>query len=508
MKTLLINPPYPYTEGPIMPIGLSYLAGVLEHNGHEVQILDLLVSKYSKEKIKDKIEKYQPDIVGTTSVTMGYHLASDTLRYCKSLNKDIITIVGGPHVTFTARETLAEAPWIDIVVRGEGEMTMLDIVNGKKLADIDGIAYRDKSDGIKLNRERSLIEDLNVLPLPARHLFPLSRYHALNTSCTLVTSRGCPFNCIFCVGSRMGGRRIRYRDPKLVLDEIEHCLSLGFKEIATTDDLITINQKHLYAILDGIAERDLKFKWHAFSRVDTVNREMLQRMKQAGCVGILYGVESGNQQILDKIKKKITLEKIKEAVKMTLDAGIPVQNSFVLGLPGETKETLNQTIEFAISLNTFFGLHVLSPFPGTEIREKADEYGIEILTNDWSKHDCNRPITRTEGAGPEDIAAILYRYFMGLRLTPDALAGIKSKQEEIEKEKRRAPLEWAILQTDVIESLGRMELKGNPVETLTSKIAELVPYPSHQVKEKITKWVEDGLLKYDLRDGHVVWSWR
>jgi radical SAM superfamily enzyme YgiQ (UPF0313 family) len=123
MKTLLINPPYPYSEVPIMPIGLAYLAGVLEQNGHEVLILDLLVSKYSKEKVKNKIEKYQPDIVGTTSVTLNYPIASEILKYCKSLNKDIVTIFGGPHVTFTAKDTLDEAPWIDIVVRGEGERT-------------------------------------------------------------------------------------------------------------------------------------------------------------------------------------------------------------------------------------------------------------------------------------------------------------------------------------------------------------------------------------------------
>jgi radical SAM superfamily enzyme YgiQ (UPF0313 family) len=507
MKTLLINPPYPFSEAPIMPIGLAYLAGVLEHKGHEVQILDLLVSKYSKEKIKKKVEEYQPDIVGVTSVTLNYYAASDILKYCKSLNKDILTIIGGPHVTFSPVETLNEAHWIDIVVRGEGEQTMLDIANGKKLADIDGIAFR--TDGyVKLTPERCSIENLDELPLPARHLFPLSRYQALDTPASLITSRGCPFNCIFCVGSKMGGRRMRYRNPKLILDEIEHCLSLGFKEVNFEDDLLTINHRHLYAILDGIMERGLKFQWRAFSRVDTVNPEMLLRMKQAGCIGLLYGVESGNQQILDKIKKKITLEKVREAVKMANDVGIPVQATFIIGLPGETKETLNQTIEFALSLDTFFGLHVLAPFPGTEIREKADEYGIEILTNDWSKYDCNRPITRTQGASPEDMTAVLYRYYMGLRLTPDDLAGIKSKQAEIEKEKRRAPLEWALLQNDVIENLGELEAKGNPVEILSSKIAELVPYPCHQVKEKITKWIEKGLLRYELRDRHVIWSWR
>jgi radical SAM superfamily enzyme YgiQ (UPF0313 family) len=347
MKTLLINPPYPYAEVPVMPMGLLYLAAVLEQNGHEVEVFDLLVSRCSREKIRDKIEKYRPDIVGTTSVTLNFPGSSDILKYCKSLNKGIITIIGGPHVTFTPVETLTEAPWIDIVVRGEGERTMLDIVSGKKLAEIEGIAYRDKKDGIKLTGERRLIENLDELPQPARHLFPLSRYHALDTSCTVVTSRGCPFSCIFCAGSRMGGRKMRYRNPNLVLDEIEQGLALGFKEVDLEDDLLTANHKHLFALLDGIAERGLKFKWRAFSRVDTVNMELLQRMKQAGCVGLLYGVESGNQEILDRIKKKITLDKVKEATRMANAVGIDVQAAFILGLPGESKETLAETLEFA-----------------------------------------------------------------------------------------------------------------------------------------------------------------
>jgi radical SAM superfamily enzyme YgiQ (UPF0313 family) len=508
MRTLLINPPYPYPEVPDMPIGLLYIAAVLEHHGHEVEILDLLVSKYSRDKIKDKIKKYQPDIVGAPSVTLNYPVASDILKYCKSLNKDIITVIGGPHVTFSAVETLTEAPWIDIVVRGEGEMTMLDIVSGKELARIDGIAFRDKSDGIRLTGERRLIENLDELPRPARHLFPLSRYHALGTSCGVITSRGCPFSCIFCVGSKMGVRRMRYRNPELVLDEIEQGLTLGFKEVDLEDDLLTVNHKHLYAICDGIIERGLKFNWCAFSRVDTVNMEVLKKMKQAGCNGLLYGVESGNQQILDKVKKKITLEKVREAVKMANAVGIPVQATFILGLPGENKETLAQTLEFAQGLDVFYGVHVLSPFPGTEVREKAAEYGIEILTNDWSKYDCNRPITRTAEAGPEEIIAFLHRYYRGLRLTPEDLSGIKSDHSEIERAKRRSPLEWAILQGDVIESLGILKPEGDPVEGLVTKLAEVVPYSHQEIKDKMTKWIGDGLLKYNIQDGHLVWSWR
>jgi radical SAM superfamily enzyme YgiQ (UPF0313 family) len=506
MRTLLVNPPYPFSEIPIMPMGLSYLASVLEHNNHEVQILDLLVSRYSKEKIKNKIEEYQPDIVGVTSVTLNYPVASDIFKYAKSVDKDIITIIGGPHVTFAPVETLTEAPWIDIVVRGEGEMTMLDIVSGKKLADIDGIAYRDGS--IKITRERRLIENLDELPLPAKHLFPLSRYLALDVHASILTGRGCPFNCIFCVGSKMGGRRVRYRNPKLIVDEVEQALASGFREINFEDDHLTLNHQHLNALCDEIIARGLKFNWSAFSRVDTVNSEILHKMKQAGCTWLLYGVESGNQEILDTIKKKITLAKVRDAVNMAKENGIGILASFIVGLPGETLETMRQSMQFAQGLGTSYGFHVLSPFPGTEVREKAAEYGIQILTSDWTKYDCNRPVTRTKDAGPEEINAFLQQYFEELnKYLAQLEKERRASQEESDKERKRGPLSIAILKGDIIESLGMMKLEDNAVEALVKRVEELVPYSHQQIKEDITKWVERGLLKYTMKDGHLLWDW-
>ncbi len=506
MKTLLINPPYAFSEIPIMPMGIAYIAGVLEHNGNEVQILDLLVSKYSKEKIKRRLEEYQPDIVGVTSVTMNYPVASDILNYCKSVNKDIVTVIGGPHVTFCPVETLNEAPWIDVVVRGEGEQTMLDIVSGKKLDDIDGIAFR--ADGIKLTGERRLIENLDELPLPARHLFPLSRYHALDVHASVIAGRGCPFNCIFCVGSKMGGRRARYRNPKLVVDEVEQALAYGFKEVNFEDDLLTLNHRHVYTICDEIIARGLKFNWSVFSRADTVNLELLRRMKEAGCTWMLYGVESGNQQILNTVKKKITLEKIREGVRLGKEAGINVLASFIIGLPGETKETLKETDQFAQELEASYGFNVLSPFPGTEVREKAEEYGIEILTNDWSKYDANRAVTRTEGAGPKEINELLHQYYKRIKLLFSEI----EKADEADligamKPRKDSTLAWALLQGDVIENLGGVETMGDPVESLASRIAEIMPYPHHQVSESIKRWVEEGLLQYDLKGERLVWRW-
>ncbi len=507
MRILLVNPPYPYSEVPIMPLGLAYIGAVLERNGDEVEILDLLMSRYSKDKVRQKLEEYQPDIVGVTSVTLNYPIASDILKYCKSLNKDITTIIGGPHVTFLAAETLDEAPWIDIVVRGEGEQTILDIVNRKKLEHIDGIAFRSE-DGIEITPDRGFISDLDALPSPALHLYPISRYRAFKAPWSLISGRGCPFGCIFCVGSKMVGKKTRYRSPKLVVDEMEKGLAYGFDEIHLEDDLLTLNHKHLYAVCDEILNRGLKFNWSAFSRVDTINPDVLRKMREAGCTGMLYGIESGNQHILDKIKKKITLEKIKEAVEMAREAGITVLASFIIGLPGETQETLDRSIEFALELNTYFGFHVLAPFPGTEVREKAEEYGIEILTNDWSKYDANRAVCRTEGAGPAEIKATLHRYYRGIRITQEALEGIMTAQQEREeREKRRSPLVWSILRGDVIESLGMVERDGDPVAVLSRKVAETVPYSQDQVRENIESWVGMDLLKYDMKGEHLIWRW-
>jgi radical SAM superfamily enzyme YgiQ (UPF0313 family) len=384
---------------------------------------------------------------------------------------------------------------------------MLDIVNDSRLEDVKGIAYREDG-AIKLTDQRALIEDLDALPTPARHLFQLSRYHTLDVHASIIAGRGCPFNCIFCVGSKMGGRRARYRNTKLVVDEIEQVLAYGFKEVNFEDDLLTLNHKHVYAVCDEIIARGLKFNWSIFSRADTVNLDLLRRMKEAGCNWMLYGVESGNQQILDTVKKKITLEKIREGVRMAKEAGIEVMASFIIGLPGETVDTLKETIEFGQSLDTFWGFNVLSPFPGTEVRDKADEYGIEILTDDWTEYDANTAVTSTKGAGPEEIAEALRRYN---EILEGFLADIKRQGTLNTAEEARlgvrTPLAQTLLLDDIIEGLGGMEVKGDPIEKLVGRLVEIVPYTHDQIVENIRPWFDEGLLKYEIEGQRISWRW-
>lgn len=512
MRTLLINCPYPASEHHSIPMGLAYIAAVLEKEGIEVQVQDFLVATYSPEKSARKIAEYAPEIVGINSVTLNYPIASKILHDCKRLDGNIVTVIGGPHVSFTPRETLEEAPWIDVVVMGEGEYTMLEIAQGKELRDIDGIAFRENNRTI-VNKPRQWIENLDELPHPARGLFPLSKYRALLNKCGLITSRGCPFNCIFCVGHKMVGKRARFRNPKLIVDEIEEILNNGFKAINIVDDLFTINRKHVYAVCDEIMTRKLKFDWTVFSRVDTVNRELLARMKEAGCYFICYGVESGNKQILDTAKKKITPQKTKEAVKLSKEAGIRPLASFIIGLPGETKETLHQTVDFAKELGTDYGFHLLAPFPGTEVRDKANEYGIRILTDDWLKYDANQAIVKTDGVTAQDLNEVDREYW-------ETIDNWYREQEELESEgklsevgleqmriKRHGEIVSNLVQRDIIENLGRIKAEGDVIEELATRLSNEIPYPFTYVRKEIGDMVREGLLKYEICDGGAVWRW-
>ena len=512
MRTLLINPPYPLTESPTMPLGLSYIAAVLESNGFEVKVLDLLVSQYSEEKLYREMAEVGPEVVGVTAVTMDYPISSNILRVCKRFDENVITVIGGPHVTFCAEQTLREAPWIDIVVRGEGEYTMLDIVRGKKLPEIEGLVFR-KGDGLVITSDRPWIENLDELPFPARHLFPLSKYRAFSAGGGLITGRGCPFNCIFCSGHRMTGRRVRLRNPKLVVHEMQLVQEMGFKEIHIEDDLLTLNHAHVYAICDEILNRGLKIRWSAFSRVDTVNRELLGKMKQAGCFGLVYGVESGNQEILDRAKKKITLEKVRQAVALTKEMGMTASASFILGLPGETMDTMRQSYDFARQLGTPCGFHVLAPFPGTEVREKAKEYGISVLTDEWSKYDANRAVTATPDAGPREVTEILRQYYNDIRryisyqkaqAREGNLSDAEMREVSLRSERRFV---WGLLKNDCIENLGPVEVGESPTKDLALRLAQGLSLPPHQAEEQVMRLEAEGLLVPQVVDRHVLWSW-
>lgn len=402
MKIALINPPFTLKEcfnnfarvGSIQqPLGLGYIAAILERRGHDVKIIDSPALKLSLEETVRAVRKFRPDVVGLTATTPSFHRAIGLARKLKQ-EIDIPIIIGGPHPTTLPEDTLAY-PFFDIVVIGEGEYTMLELIDclesGKNLNMVRGIAFKEGCKIVK-TRPREYIEDLDSLPFPARHLLPpLRYYHPTPSACrsppqaTMITSRGCPYSCTFCDHS-VFGRKYRARSASNVVDEFEEVVcKYGAKEVRFWDDTFNIDKKRVLAICREIRKRRLETEWCCMCRVDLVDEELLKAMAQAGCWQIDYGIESGNEELLKRVNKGITLSQIRKAIEKTKAAGIKVRGFFMLGLPGENEQTIQQTIKFAKMLDLDIAVfHITIPFPGTELYlqavmngEISDEVGYQ-----------------------------------------------------------------------------------------------------------------------------------
>lgn len=519
MKILLIIPPYPIEEYPALSTGSMYLAAMLLGEGHSVEVLDLLISEASREKVERTVIRSSPAIVGVTSVTMTFPMAAEILGWVKDCRPDVITLMGGPHVTFDAERSLRECPAADIVVRGEAEITILELVHalasGGDLSPVPGITFRCGEE-ILSTGERHLVGDLDTLPFPAWDRLSLARYRALPAKVGVLSSRGCPYGCIFCVGHRMVGRKGRFRRPERVVDEMTWLADYGFSSIGIDDDLFTLDHEHAMAVCREIRSRRLPITWHAFARADTVTPDLLRAMREAGCTDICYGIESGSQEILDRIGKRITLTQARKAVQMGQDAGIQILASFILGLPGETRETLKQTDAFARSLGCRFGFHVLAPFPGTRVRAEAEQFGIRILTDRWDLYDANQPVCLTPEIASEDIQAILDRYDGDIHtICNHQAARVRSgeahpeEQQEVLLREQRA-FAWEVLRGDLIEKHGRLRgtlPKEEAVPVLAQKMRQHLPFPLDRIQDTLRGWVKERLLHCEADAEGWRWRW-
>ncbi|HEX7416149.1 MAG TPA: radical SAM protein [Smithellaceae bacterium] len=522
MRIAIVATPYPLEEIPSPPLGVTYVASAFEAAGAEVRIFDYIVSGYSKEKLKNQLEDFQPDAVGATSVTMNFYEAQQILRDVKNCNPEIVTMMGGPHVSFTAMETLRKYPEIDLIAIGEAEDTIAQLSpvlkQQNKWHDIRGIAYRN-NDEIVITGKRDFISDIDQIPMPARHLLPLSRYRALGFPVSIITGRGCPNSCIFCLGRKMVGSKIRRRKVKYVLDEMEQIIGCGFERINIADDLFAVDKDRVQEICSGIKERGLKFSWSAFARVDTVEQEMLDAMADAGCDSVSFGVETGNPEMLKRIKKGIKLEQVGSAVKMCKQAGIIAHASFMVGLPGETKETLVQTDQLARSLNILYGYHYLAPFPGTSVREKVGEYDLEILTDDWAKYDANDAIVKTSALEPDDIRAFVASYDEEMDTDWQELLqgyhdGTNTPEDNMRVEGHwRMKLTYQVLKGDLIEKYGFIEpnlfqgSKDRALRELCQRIIIGTNADSRVVNNTISDFVNRGYLQTAISDRGCNWRW-
>ncbi len=518
MRILLINPSYPFEEFPRLLVTLPYIASSLRAEGHEVEILDLLLSRTTPDKIERRMQRFRPQLVGITSVTLNHHIANSIGEVVRKCDGNVRIAMGGPHVSFEIEGSFRDLPGLDYIGIGEGEHTMVELARSlagrMDVRDVRGLALRGDG-GIVRTAPRPLEDDLDRLPVPARDLVPLARYLAFDSHASVVTSRGCPYECVFCSAPAWTGRSVRYRTPSLCVDEIEGLAAHGFTEITIEDDLFTLYRKHFMAVCDELVRRDTGIRWNAFSRVDTISPEIVETMARAGCQAICFGVESGSQEVLDLVKKRSSLDKVKEAMRMTQDVGISALASFIIGLPGETEETLRKTVEFANELHqefgSLYGFHILAPFPGTEVRDKAKDYGLEILSNDWTKYDANHVVTRTPGADTAAIQNVADEYeetmerymrYQDYLFAQDKLEGYEKKMY---LRRRRQSLLWQLLLNDTVEGLPAF--RGDAPRELEQAVAAATGVAADVAAEEMSRVLALGALVGERTSEGVRYAW-
>jgi anaerobic magnesium-protoporphyrin IX monomethyl ester cyclase len=404
MRVLLVNPPYSAEErygkdlgrfGPLNePLGLAYIAAVLERAGHEVSILDAPALGISSQDIPQLVRDRDYQVMGVTMLTPMYGRSVEVIRTVREAFPGMVIVVGGAHPTILPEETLGSNPEIDFAVMGEGEEVMSALVRSLEKEDdpfqIPGLAFR-KDGRAHVNPPRPLIGDLDDLPMPARHLLPMDAYRMTRSrsrsshAFTVSVARGCPFDCAFCC--RIFGRKVRHHSVGRILDEIRTLVdAYGAEEINLEADTLTLNKSFLLSLCDGLIRSGLtgRIIWTCESRVDTVNADLLRRMKEAGCWQISYGAETGTQRLLDLIHKGITLEQIRKTFALTKKIGINIRAFYMLGIPTETREESLRTISFAKELDAQWSqFTVFTPFPGTELYRVALQEG-GLRSRDWS----------------------------------------------------------------------------------------------------------------------------
>jgi len=390
------------------PLDLAYSASLLEKNEFEVEIVDCQASGLKKSKAIKKISKKSPDliIVNTSGIS-----ASNDLDFANQLKISTDALVGiiGPYISHYSENVFSKK--IDVVISGEIEYTILDLAKKIPLKEIKGISFK-KNGKIIRNHNQELITNLDELPFPAYHLLPMKKYSYWYLPkmpfTTFQSSRGCPFKCIYCPYSLDSNSVWRFRSVENVLSELKLLKEkYKIKSILFRDQIFTFNMKRAEEICNRISKEGLDFEWRCETRADCLSKDLMVKMKDAGCVGVHMGVESGDQNLSKNIAKiGLSLDKVKEVFSYAREIGLNTRAFFIIGLPGETKETIQKTFEFARELkaNDYF-FNSATPFPGTKLYEIAEKKGW-ITDKNWEKFAVDEAVMRNENLTGDEI-----RYF-------------------------------------------------------------------------------------------------
>lgn len=452
MKILLINPPItrPTREtepvGGTPPLGLAYIAAVLEKEKYEVKILDALTlgsnnvtllgdvyrTGLNENDIKKHAENFKPDVVGITCPYTAYAQdMHDIAKIIKKMDAGIFIMVGGNHPTSAPNEVLKD-PNIDMIVKGEGEITFLEIVKrlekGENIYTVDGTIIR-KGNDILRNSERAFIENLDSIPFPARHLLPMNMYsnihkksmgyHMRTPFTTMITSRGCPGQCIFCSIHSVWGHKWRARSPTNVVDEIELLVNeYKIKEIHFLDDNISLNKGRLNDICDEIIRRKIDIKWTAPNGIAiwTLNEKLVEKMKKSGCYRLTFGLESGNSKTLSFIGKHYNYDHARTLIKHANKIGLWTVSTFIIGFPFESMSSIRDTISRAIDSDIDFAVYyIATPFPGTKLYDVFEKEGLfhSSFASEFSGGCDTKYFTKEE---IEDLQSKAYSDFLRARL--------------------------------------------------------------------------------------------
>ena len=474
MRVLVANPPWPgpgygarsdvrwphkridkYIE---YPIYLSYTVAVIEQAGFEVSFIDAIMDELSIEAFSEQVRDMAPGLAIIETSTPSIEFDLETAAAVKRLSPQTFVALIGSHITFFDDQTLVENPKVDAIVRSEFEYTSADLARALQdggypeagaeanLASVPGLTYRDADGKVQRNPDRPLFEPLDDMPFPARHIVKDAGYRAGIYSggnpTAMVSSRGCPYRCTFCLWPDvLYGHKFRARSAENVVDEIEEAVRVyGHDEIYFDDDTFSIDRQRVLDICRMIQERGLEkeVEWIAQCRVDTVDREMLEAMKAANCGYILFGVESGSPKMLKKMKKGITLEQVRSAFKLTKEVGIKTQAFFLFGMPGETQETIKETIDFAKELNassTQFAVAI--PHPGTALYQECVDNGWLTSTN-WADYTAESSLIETPLLSADEVEEARVRAYREYYYRPKFIVGEALKIRRLADIKRLA----------------------------------------------------------------------